>query len=300
MSGSPAFNRSKSASTQQRGRSIGAVQHSVEPEAIGPTMWSTNDMELIMQRIRNTPSEETGHATHVTFLDMGGQSEFWSIVGSFLRNNAVISVFGRLDDLLESIDNNRHLSNDPDKDSDLLAFDELLMWLDVITACTSEGPVLLAMSRADKVPDLAAQRRISQAIWKRLAAREHPILARLVSPTHVEGLIFFPLDNMCGLAGDGVMPYRAMLLELTEKSKSARQIVPISLLKFQARQFVYSSTAWDDFCLSDANSLLFRGVCCDLHNSIDLSMTTLHGLNCCSSAKTTRGSCFYDHRLLPL
>lgn len=47
--------------------------------------------------------EDGGEGTHAVFLDMGGQSEFWQIIGSFLRNKAIITVFGRLDEIQHNI-----------------------------------------------------------------------------------------------------------------------------------------------------------------------------------------------------
>jgi len=141
-------------------------------------------------------------------------------------------VFGRLDEILENITHGRQLAGDACIDSDLLGIDEVFMWLDIVAASTTDGPVMLALSRADTIHSPAAHKKISEAIRDRLNVQEHPIRSRLVY-NEAEGLEFFPLDNTQGLAGRGIRPYRDVLQRLLEKSESARQIVPAGLVKLQ-------------------------------------------------------------------
>lgn len=76
--------------------------------------------------------------------------------------------------------------------------DETLQWLDVVVACTSDGPIMLALSCADLVTDEKAHREISKHIMTHLGACQHPALNRL----RMNGdLAFYPLDNTNGLAG---------------------------------------------------------------------------------------------------
>lgn len=141
-------------------------------------------------------------------------------------------MFGRLDEILENITTGKQLAGDACIDSDLLGIDEVFMWLDIVAASTTDGPVMLALSRADTIPSPSDYKKISDHIRNRLNVSEHPIRDRLVF-NEGENLEFFPLDNTNGLKGRGIRPYRDVLQQLLQASESARQIVPSGLIKFQ-------------------------------------------------------------------
>jgi hypothetical protein len=108
--------------------------------------------------------------------------------------------------------------------------DELFLWLDAVAARTTAGPVLLVLSHADKVTREADRRAVSDRITEVLRQRDHPVLPRLVQPE--TGLLFYALDNRRGLQDPGVKAYRDKLQQLCEESESAKQRVPLDLLRF--------------------------------------------------------------------
>eukprot|EP00045_Choanoeca_perplexa_P015701 m.201212 g.201212 ORF g.201212 m.201212 type:complete len:1035 (+) comp17056_c0_seq35:106-3210(+) len=164
------------------------------------------------------------------FCDMGGQPELWALVAGFLRNQAVISVYFRLDELLSVIDTDISLYSD----SHMNGLDELFVWLDAVVSTTTTGPVLLVGTFADKVGNQNDQHRISKRLLGMLQAREHPLLVgkRLVRPDSGNGL-FFPVDNTLGLADPGLQAYKAKLETSIRAVDSVKMPVPLGLVRFQ-------------------------------------------------------------------
>ena len=64
-----------------------------------------------------------------------------------MSSNTIISVFFRLDEVLENIVNNTSSHSD----GSMSGLDELDVWLDAVPASTSQGPVLLVGTHADEV-----------------------------------------------------------------------------------------------------------------------------------------------------
>ena len=112
-------------------------------------LFGRSRVEMLLQSAPT--SRGAGEGTHVTFLDMGGQPEFWQLVSGFLRNKSVITVFGRLDEIEANLATGERLKDDACSDSNMCGIDELMLWLDAVAASTADGPVLIALSRADKV-----------------------------------------------------------------------------------------------------------------------------------------------------
>lgn len=148
--------RKRQAATEERWPRTAVVDSALEP------IMGQQVLDMMMRRLQEGGSSAGGDGTHVTFLDMGGQSEFWQIIGSFLRNQAIITVFGRLDEIHHNITTGEQLPDKTSLDSDLLGLEEVLMWLDVITACTADGPVMIALSHADVVTDPKMHQTVSE------------------------------------------------------------------------------------------------------------------------------------------
>lgn len=171
------------------------------------------------------------HGALLTVLDMGGQPEFWQAICGFLRNRTIITVFGRLDELDHNLLHNKPLPNNTCKDSKLMGLQELMMWLDVITSNTTDGPVILVLSRADVISDEARWSEVSDRLLKILAEREHPVLIERLGWN--DTLCFFPINGTEGLSGEGVRVFQDALQDQVEHSASVKQPVPVSLLHFQ-------------------------------------------------------------------
>ncbi len=137
-------------------------------------------------------------------------------------------MFSRLDELHHNITQKKKLVGD----SEMMGIDELFIWLDAVAARTTDGPVLLVFTHADKLSDAKAHELISRTIQQRLNDQEHPVRARLQSPPG-SNLIFFVVDNTKGLKDAGVNAYRETVKKLAEASPTALQKVPIKLLQLQ-------------------------------------------------------------------
>ncbi len=151
-----------------------------------------------------------------------------NLVPPSTTSNAIISVFSRLDELHHNITQKQKLVGD----SEMMGIDELFIWLDAVAARTTDGPVLLVFTHADKVSDAKAHELISRTIQQRLNDQEHPVRARLQSPPG-STLMFFVVDNTKGLDDPGVNAYRETVKKLAEASPTALQKVPVKLLKLQ-------------------------------------------------------------------
>jgi hypothetical protein len=135
-------------------------------------------------------------------------------------------VFGRLDELAANVLHNTSVFSD----SSMRGLDEVFLWLDAVAARTTAGDVLLVLSHADKVTGEADRRAVSDAITEVLRQRDHLGVPRLVQPE--TGLLFYALDNRHGLQNPGVVAYRDRLQQLCKESESAKQRVPLDLLRF--------------------------------------------------------------------
>lgn len=220
---------------------------------------------VIARSQRGHTEDDHSEGVHTLLFDLGGQPEFWPLVGEFLRryvismtraitrqrvtrsftasktsllqnpppfpaqflcSKSIISVFCRLDELEANVLRKTSVASD----STMKGLDELLIWLDAVVSRTTEGPVLLAFSHADKVQSEDTRRIISEAVISILSQRDHPVVHRLVQPE--SGLAYFALDNRCGLRDEGVRSYRDTLQKLCEAAPSATQRVPLDLLRF--------------------------------------------------------------------
>ena len=82
----------------------------------------------------------------------------------FLPSNTIISVFFRLDEVLENIVS----STSSHSDGSMSGLDELDVWLDAVPASTDQGPVLLVGTHADE---------ISNQVRAQSSAATHPVLS---------------------------------------------------------------------------------------------------------------------------
>lgn len=203
-------------------------------------------IDPVLDRLREEAScEDKGNdsvkdiGTHVTMLDIGGELKFLPLISTLLRNDAVVVAVADLSVLARMI---------PDQDNHKSCLMHLLRWLDGITACTSNGPVLIALPRADVEKEAEIHRQLSDHILQTLSEREHPILNRLVLNND---LVFFPVDATKGLDGVGISDFRSTLCRAIEDSTSVRQVVPLPFFQFQDMLAALST-----FPVADENSAL--------------------------------------------
>eukprot|EP00045_Choanoeca_perplexa_P016539 m.224419 g.224419 ORF g.224419 m.224419 type:complete len:1058 (+) comp17288_c0_seq2:1-3174(+) len=188
---------------------------------------------LVKQDNDGTKNSNHLSGIYTLFSDMGGQPQFWALVANFLRNNSIITVFFRQDELLSVIKDGASLYSDSHMDG----LQELMVWLDAVSAATSQGPVMIVGTFADKVTRQADRQLISDTLRQLLKDREHPLLveepSRLVFPNDKGNLIFFSIDNTKGLGDPGVQAYKQRMQELAGASPSVSMPVPVGLLRFQ-------------------------------------------------------------------
>ena len=159
----------------------------------------------------------------------------------------VLSVTARLDELKANIIDKTSVFSD----SKSRGVDEMFEWLHAVASATSQGPVLLVLTFADKVQSKVGCRGVSiaqactlsgscvQADWKTISDHiaqelercDHALMDRLVKPGN--GLLFYPINNTKGGADPGVQAYKAKLKELCESSASVHMPVPFALIKLQ-------------------------------------------------------------------
>eukprot|EP00730_Choanoeca_flexa_P019819 TRINITY_DN9690_c0_g1_i5.p1 TRINITY_DN9690_c0_g1~~TRINITY_DN9690_c0_g1_i5.p1 ORF type:complete len:1279 (+),score=334.90 TRINITY_DN9690_c0_g1_i5:87-3923(+) len=204
--------------------------------AEGPTKATKQVEELHFEKeaqaiLKRAGDDQGEDGIHSTFFDMGGQCQFHTVVAGFLRNNNIISVFFRMDEVLLNLRANESRYSD----SYMQGVDELDVWLDAVPAATSQGPVLLVGTFADNVPDRVDRKFISDTLKERLAEREHPLLvgdaSRLVQAP--DGLLFFVVDNTRSDKDAGVQAYKSALQKLCEANPSVNMPVPYNLIKLQ-------------------------------------------------------------------
>jgi hypothetical protein len=169
-------------------------------------------------------------------------------------SNMVLSITARLDELKANIIDNTTVFSD----SKSRSVDELFEWLHAVAATTSQGPVLLVMTFADKVQsqvgacllasDHASRgcatgdwKTISDYIAKELDRCDHALARRLVDPGN--GLLFYPIDSTKSGGDTGVQAYKAKLKELCEGSDSVHMPVPFALIKLQDKLTLLAKAA---------------------------------------------------------